>query len=372
MMHTDSQVGPLVSFGQCPHGRDARVLPEGLRGPVVSAMAIALCLSCGCGRSLGRTAGPSVSDVDPQAGETVSIRSSRGTSIGRLRLVDPLPCYELRYDAAYRIEDLSQPPASAAAGKAWNEFACTCFSGRLSDGHRVFGRNFDWDPNPALVLITRPKNGYASISMVDISYLGFSDSRTPFDAPDGLEGAWRIPFDGMNEKGFAVGMMAVDHAEGPTGTGKPRVGGLGIQRLLLDRAANVSEAIMLMEKHEVNSDTPPVHYLLTDRTGDTAVVEFTGGQLRVIRNETPWMVSTNFLLSEVSPSARNGTCWRYAMVSARMKERGGLLAGNGAMGLLKAASVPRTRWSAVYELDSRRLTLALARRFEQTYRGSLE
>jgi hypothetical protein len=342
------------------------------KASVGACLAVALCLTCGCGRSQGKAESPPLTSSRPQASESVPIRSGQGAIIGRLRLIDPLPCYELRYEADYRLEDLSKPIASASVSWSQEAFACTCFAGHLANGHRLLGRNFDWNPDPALVLITHPKGAFASISLVDISYLGYSDAHKPFDAPEGLEGAWRIPFDGMNEKGFAVGMMAIDHAEGPTGTGKPKVGELGILRVLLDRAANVREAITLMDAFEVGFDAPPIHYLLTDQTGDAAVVEFLGGKLHVIRNDAPWMVSTNFLLSEVLPAARDSTCWRYAKVSARMKAAGGLPDVNGAIELLKAVSVPRTRWSAVYELESRQLTLALAQRFETTYGWSLD
>jgi len=344
---------------------------EVLRMTGAAVLTGALCLASGCDRFHGKTSTAPASVNLQEASGSVAIRSSRGTNIGRLRLVDPFPCYELRYEGDYRLEDLSKPVASASTGKAQEGFACTCFSGGLSGGGRVFGRNFDWTQNPALVLLTHPKGGYASVSLVDISYLGFSGSRKPFDAPDGLEGAWRIPFDGMNEKGFAVGMMAVDHAEGPAGTGKPKVGELGLLRILLDRAANVREAIELMKAYEVDLGAPPIHYFLTDRAGDTAVAEFVGGQLRVIRNDAPWMVSTNFILSEVPLSARNGVCWRYAKVTARMQETGGCLDANGAIDILSSVSVPSTRWSAIYNLESQSLTLALAHQFKQTYRWSL-
>ena len=35
----------------------------------------------------------------------------------------------------------------------------------------VYGRNFDWQYSPALLLFTNPPDGYASVSMVDIEYL---------------------------------------------------------------------------------------------------------------------------------------------------------------------------------------------------------
>ena len=293
------------------------------------------------------------------------------TAFGRLRLIDPLPCYELVFTGDYRLEELERPASAAHLRPPPAAWACTGFSARQPDGSPVFGRNLDWFPNPALVLVTRPKGRYASLSLVDISYLGYSAARTPLDAPRGLADAWRLPFDGMNERGLTVGMMAVDHAEGPMGSGRPRVGELGLMRILLDRAATVKEALALMERYEVDLTDPPLHYLLADRTGDGAVVEYLGGRLRVFRSPDPWLVSTNFLLGEVAPADRDRACWRYAAVSARLAASRGVLGAPEALGLLEAVAVPRTRWSAVYEPGALRLTLALDRRFRNPYRWSL-
>jgi len=283
-----------------------------------------------------------------------------------------MPCYELVYEADYRLEDLVRPTSSARLSKGAEAYACTGFSARLPEGQPLYGRNFDWHPNPALVLMTRPKGRYASISLVDNSYLGYSATRTPMEAPQDLEGAWRLPFDGMNEKGLVVGMMAVDHAEGPKGAGKPRIGELGILRVLLDRAATVRDAITLMGEYEIDLANPPIHYLLADRSGDAAIVEFTGGKLHVFRTGKPWAVSTNFLLGEVPPPARDRACWRFAKVSDRLGQSNGVLDRKGVLDLLEAVSVPRTRWSAVYEPDSLTLTLVLVRRFRQPHRWCLE
>ena len=50
------------------------------------------------------------------------------------------------------------------------------------------GRNFDWGLHSALVLFTDPPvpGAYASVSMVDISYLGYDPNHSPLDAPERL------------------------------------------------------------------------------------------------------------------------------------------------------------------------------------------
>jgi penicillin V acylase-like amidase (Ntn superfamily) len=86
------------------------------------------------------------------------------------------------------------------------DIRCTCFSVKTEQGNQLLGRNFDWEDHPALLLYTDPPDRYASVSMVDISYLGYAKSDAPEENPGGLLRSPLLPFDGMNEKGLAVGM----------------------------------------------------------------------------------------------------------------------------------------------------------------------
>lgn len=78
-----------------------------------------------------------------------------------------------------------------------------------------YGWNFDWDYGTALLLFTDPPGGYASVSMVDIAYLGIEGKsekdlqNLPYEERQLLLGAPSLPFDGMNERGLAIGMAAV-------------------------------------------------------------------------------------------------------------------------------------------------------------------
>jgi hypothetical protein len=310
-------------------------------------------------------------------GGPILARTAAGKALGRLAQVSDFPLYELEYAAEYDLEELRLSAVAGASraspDRARESFACTCVSASLESGHRVFGRNFDWDAHPALVLRTRPKAGYSSICLVDIAYLGYEGSRSPMDDPSGLDGAWLIPFDGMNEKGLAVGMMAVERMDGPSGAGRPRVGSLGIIRILLDRAATVAEALDLMEGYEIDEEGgPPLHYMIADLSGDGAVVEFLGGKRRVFRDGRAWMVSTNFLLSRVPVESRDSACWRYAKASSALRDLGGILADESSLlGLLSGVSQATTRWSAAYDLSEGSLALALGRDYSKVYRWRL-
>jgi predicted choloylglycine hydrolase len=105
-------------------------------------------------------------------------------------------------------------------------------------GTPIMGRNFDFHDEPALILHHRPPGAYPSVSVVDISYLGFDRKHLDGVSADGLKDASRLPFDGMNSQGVAVAMAAVPRAEPPSGR---KVGSLGVMRLVLDHAANVGD-----------------------------------------------------------------------------------------------------------------------------------
>ena len=59
---------------------------------------------------------------------------------------------------------------------------------------------------PRHAAYTRPKTGYASMSMVNLSFLGFSptDHPQPLNSFKALAAPY-VPMDGVNEKGLAIG-----------------------------------------------------------------------------------------------------------------------------------------------------------------------
>ena len=368
----------------------------------LAGLGLFVCASAGCAAReapAAETRARNVAVAEARSPEARRVGGPDGRPLGLLRELDAaFPLYELHLEAPYGIDELLVAAGEGASGEGGSggrgasaagrpephdaeagspgkaedqPFACSCFSASLPEGGRIFGRNFDWRRDPALVLFARPKGAYASVSMVDIAYLGYSASKTPLDDPAALARAWRLPFDGMNEKGLGVGMMAVDHAEGSRGQGRPRIGELGLIRVLLDRAASVAEALSLMEGYDVELEDPPIHYFLADRSGDAAVVEYLGGRPRVFRSGKRWQLATNFLLAEVPEEGRGAACWRYARAAARLEAAGGTLSAAEAMDLLGEVSQPSTRWSAVYDLGSGALELALGRDYGRTLRLSL-
>lgn len=62
-----------------------------------------------------------------------------------------------------------------------------------------------------------------------------------------------LPFDGINEKGVAIALLAVPEAEVSYSADKVTLSTTTAIRLVLDKAANVDEAIDLLKQYNIFS-----------------------------------------------------------------------------------------------------------------------
>lgn len=285
-------------------------------------------------------------------------------TLNSLEQVDDYPLYTMRYYGAYEQRLSSTETASPPA------WACSLFAA-LGDADNVFyGRNFDWEYSPAVLLFTDPPDGYASVSMVDIAYFGFGGAKagTLTDLPlierRALLDAPFLPFDGLNEHGLAVGMAAVPPGDMHPDPNKETVGSLGVIREMLDHASNVDEAVAIMQSYNVDMEGgPPIHYLIADPSGRSVLVEFYHGEMTVIPNETPWHLATNFLRASAGESAE-GQCWRYDKISQRLTEAEGQITTQDAIHLLAAVSQAGTQWSVVYGMSTGDVNVTMGRQYD--------
>jgi predicted choloylglycine hydrolase len=121
----------------------------------------------------------------------------------------------------------------------------------------------------------------------------------------------------MNERGVAVAMAAVPAARSAPGRA---TGSLGVMRLVLDHAATVAEAAAIFRRTPNDfGDGPPLHYLVADATGASAVVEYVRGTVHVIpRDARPCQAMTNFVLT-----GAKGADHRYRTATAALRRSGG-------------------------------------------------
>lgn len=298
-------------------------------------------------------------------------------TLGSLRQVGDLPLYVMEHRGDY------DPTLLGTLNKAFGiSPACSTFAVKGS-ADTIFARNHDFFDTSALLLYNKPTNGYASISLVDLTHIGYPDGQDLTELPSEqlsrLLYAPYLPIDGMNECGLAIGIMTVPQAS-HLSKDAPKVFFLSASREILDQAKNTAEAISILENYQVEFSALPAHFLIADKSGDMAVVEFVRGKMQVLRSTANWQAATNFVLCDseglLDTFRNSGTkdrksmiddsFWRYTVIEDTLSTAEDGLGFSDAMGLLKTVStlerdnvINNTQWSVIYGLVSARVELAV-------------
>lgn len=280
-------------------------------------------------------------------------------------------------------------------------FNCTSFQAAKADGSGFwYGRNYDFFKNPTMVTLSRPKKGYASLAVSDMSHFGYSLEKLPtsfFSTLSCLASVY-APVDGINEKGLCTSIMALPKQAARQDTERHDVGTTIIMRLWLDRCATVGEALELLETVDVRHDEKVgagYHYMVADASGDCAVVEFDkedGWKTMVVRKDSlsASMLVTNHLLSEkyytTVPDEAVGnphskSWWRYETAGAFLQEHSGALSLDEAQECLSLVhwkdlvwddgTVEDTQYSNVYDQSSPTLYLRNWNDYDKTVQFKL-
>ena len=253
------------------------------------------------------------------------------------------------------------------------DVACSSFTATLDNGHRIFGRNYDYSKTNTCIVYTNPGNGrHASVSTVDLQFLGLSVDEDITGLMDKITclAAPYIPFDGMNDAGVSCAIYMTyqgpaDSVSTNQNTDKPDITSTTMLRLILDYAGSVEEAVELVSAYDLHdSATSSYHYMVADATGRSAILEWVGDkdatdtdgsvrQLRVTYNDQDplaldpdWQSVTNFVV--VPGYYDNETDMkgldRYQHIQAQLDAAGGVLPDTAsAMDIL--AQVGRRTWN---------------------------
>jgi choloylglycine hydrolase len=315
-----------------------------MRSPFLAASIAVLVALTACSGPGPTTAGATPTTTAAATSTAGTLIASRQNAteveqtLASLRRVDELPLYEMTYVGDY-------DPTVGTDAAPPSPFGCSLFVARGDRDRPLFGRNFDWQASPAMVLRADPPHGYASISLVDMAYLGVGADPT---GDRRLLNAPLLPFDGMNERGLVVGLAADDAARVRPEPGKPTVGSVRILRLVLDSAATVDEAVSVFSRYNLDFDGgPPLHYLIADATGASAVIEFVDGRMRVERGQGDWQVLTNVPVIGVPEQERRADR-RYRVLATALSATGGVVDHRAGLELLNDVRQGHTRWSVTY------------------------
>ena len=225
---------------------------------------------------------------------TPNLTDNEQLTLSSLEQVDDYPLYIMTYYGDYGFNEYIREGIEIATQSiTLYNYACTGFATLSNTSDMLFGRNFDWYYSPSLILFTNPPEGYASVSIVDLDMLGFSNEiQISIASTESLQELLNAPYyvlDGMNEYGLTIGCMAVPKADCDLKPNRITLDSLSMMRLALDFAQNVEETIQLWKNYNVIFPPgPPVHYLVADAKGNSAVIEWLDGEMKVIYNDKAW------------------------------------------------------------------------------------
>lgn len=247
-------------------------------------------------------------------------------------------------------------------------FFCSTYSALNDSGGYVFGRNLDYMREDTVVLLySKPRDGYASVSMVDGMFIGYNGTDSQRYKEHLLMTPY-IPMDGMNEYGLAIATNSVESFI-DYDPSKVTIGSTTALRMMLDYAKNVDEAIELLKKYNLHfSGGGSLNYMISDASGKSVIVGFLGTRMEITENKNPWQVLTNFRVKafEDEEAAKKG-CARYKRTFEALKEKDGKLSGSEPMELLKNVTQPNTTWSVVYDKTTGDIRVAAHSDYSRIY-----
>ena len=282
-------------------------------------------------------------------------RRNEDHTLESLRKIGTHPLFEMTYHGAPPPLWIRRgtPASTDPRRQVTAPFGCSIIVGQNEDGNPVIGRNFDWPHSPALVLHMRPPDGYASVAFIDVPDLGLTEAilegKEGPEARCAILSAPLLPLDGMNEHGLVVTMAAVPRWDLVQKPERPMGTSVAVLRPVLDHARNLEEALTILGYYNIDpEDEPPIHYLIADAAGASAIVEFLDREMRVIERSDVWQAMVNFNLSDATPEVQ-AEDWRWREATERLNAVDGRLDVDDAMKILAAVEQEDTQWSTVYE-----------------------
>ncbi len=240
---------------------------------------------------------------------------------------------------------------------------CTAFAVRNERGEMLYGRNFDFAYAPSLQVFTAPDNGYASVSTVNLSFAGYDEAHLPhgisIDSFLTLAAPF-LPFDGMNEKGVAMALLAVPEADGGNDPKKVTLNTTTAIRLVLDKAATAKEAVALLEQYNIYfSADVDCHFLIADASGASLLVEYYDGAMRVTEADADYQIASNFIAyNGLNIGEGSSEFDRYDTAEAAILGGNGVLTETDAISLLEELGcygddgTDKLQWSVLYNLTT--------------------
>ncbi|MDO4380794.1 MAG: C45 family peptidase [Clostridia bacterium] len=265
-------------------------------------------------------------------------------------------------------------------------FACSTFNAFNEKGEHILARNFDYKKAPCMVVWTHPEKGYASVGVADCNFMLYGDFNKPVKTFNRLQTLLAC-MDGVNEKGLSIAILELKTKATHQNTGKKPISTTVAIRGVLDKCSTINEAVEFLQSYDMHDAFfCCYHYQITDASGDSVIVEYVNGEMRLFRPEKkdgirPVQHLENFFLSEDGDNSKGFGYDRAEKIEEKLSKSGGNLNELEAMELLdevhlnyKHEKYPwyvTTLWSVVYNSNALTATVAAGMNYEKIYRFSI-
>jgi choloylglycine hydrolase len=150
--------------------------------------------------------------------------------------------------------------------------ACSTFCFEHESGP-IFGKNYDWGAPDGILVVNHRSTAKRALNNDRPAEWTSRYGSVTFN-----QYGREFPCGGMNEAGLVVELMWLEGSEYPKPDARPSVGVLQWIQYQLDTAGSVEEVLASDAQIRVSGNTP-LHYLIADKTGACATVEFLNGEL---------------------------------------------------------------------------------------------
>lgn len=165
------------------------------------------------------------------------------------------------------------------------DIGCSSFTAKSESGDVLFGRNYDFSKtNTCIVFTEKNKGRHASISTVDLQFLGMDVNKNVDSLMSKITclAASYAPLDGINDAGVSCGIYMTYQGGDKTvatnqNTDKPDFTSTTLLRLILDYADNIEEAVEIASAYDLHdSANTSYHYMVADSSGRSVILEWVG------------------------------------------------------------------------------------------------
>jgi len=177
--------------------------------------------------------------------------------------------------------------------------------------------------------------------------------------------------DGMNSHGLALVTFTASGTEVETDGKKIPLCYYSLYRAIIDRCKTVSEALDFLTRYTMSPADNVSHFQIADPSGDSVIIEYVGGEMKVLRSEKPYQICSNFLIYN-NPEMEGFGKDRYLAYQKYLDAHNGIIDEETAFRLLHENHIPGDEnYSVVFNLTKRTATLQFAPNFAVTHRYQL-